>query len=289
MTVTPVAQGPTIARRRLSHALRAARDDAGRTQEQVAEALDWSISKMIRIETGKVKPTVTDVKALLQLYGVEERDRVDEMVTLARASRQRTWWAEYRDTVPQGFADYVALEADASDLFFFQPLVMPGLLQTQAYAREIVKTRVPEDLSDADRDVRVTIRRLRQEHLLSGPHRPRIDAILDESVLRRVAGSPKIMREQLLHLAGLGSDPHVTLRVMPFSAGVNMVVSPFIIMKFPGDDPDIVYYESAIAQPAVVDRSDPVPYWTAYNWLAELAMTPADSLTFIAQVASEYR
>ncbi|WP_027343693.1 helix-turn-helix domain-containing protein [Hamadaea tsunoensis] len=287
--MAPVAQGPTIARRRLSNALRAARDGSGQTQEQVAGALDWSISKMIRIENGKVKPTVTDVKALLQLYGVREIDRVDELTALARASRQRAWWAEYRDQLPQGFADYVAIEADASDLMFFQPLYIPGLFQTEAYIWDVMRNRVPEDLADADKPIRVRVRQLRQQHLLSGPRRPKIDAVIDESALRRVASNPAVMRDQLLHLAGLGNDPLITLRVLPFEAGVAVAMSSFIIVRFPGDDPDVVYYESGIAHTAMLDRSDPAPYWSAYNKLVASAMSPTDSLTFIAKVASEYR
>jgi transcriptional regulator with XRE-family HTH domain len=288
MASTP--QGPTIARRRLSLALRAARDGAGHTQEHVAEALDWSISKMIRIETGKVKPTVTDVKALLQHYGVTNRTQVDELVALARATRQRSWWAQYRDQLPAAYADYVALEADASALSFFQPVFMPGLLQTQAYSQEMAKTKVPEELSAEDREVRVTVRRLRQEHLLHGPDRPKVDAIIDESALRRMAGSSEIMREQLLYLVKLGSDPRITLRIYPFTAGVTMVTSPFIIMRFPtGADSDVVYFESAISHPELLTREDVTAFRNAFHHLAEEAMEPADSLAFIAKVASEYR
>lgn len=288
--MVPAAQGPTIARRRLSLALRAARDTAGHTQEFVADALDWSISKMIRIETGKVRPTVTDVKAMLQLYGVTDGSQVDEFVSLARATRQRSWWTEYRDQLPPAYAEYVALEADASALSFFQPVFMPGLLQTQDYSREMAKTKVPEELTAQDREIRVEVRRLRQQHLLQGPDRPRIDAIIDESALRRMAGDARIMREQLHYLLTLGDDPRITLRIYPFTAGVTMVTSPFIIMQFPaGEDADVVYFESAISQPELLMREDVTAYRNAFRHLAEKAMKPADSLAFIAKVAGEFR
>jgi transcriptional regulator with XRE-family HTH domain len=287
--MAPVQQGPTTARRRLSHALRAARDSANRTQEQAADALEWSISKMIRIENGRVKPTVTDVKALLQFYGVTDSGRVDEFVALARAARQTSWWNEYRSQIPKGYAEFIALEAEASALSFFSPIFVPGLLQTDDYAREAVH-RSLSDKSDEDQHVRVEVRRKRQEHLLHGDRRPKIDVILDESVLRRVARDARVMREQLLHLIALGSDEKIAIRVLPFSSGVHMVFSPIILLEFPaGTDPDVVYLESAISETSVIDNLDVSPYWRAFRSLAARAMSQADSLAFIAEVAAEYR
>lgn len=288
-TASSLRHGPTIARRRLSQALRAARDETGRTQEQAAEALDWSISKMIRIENSKTKPTVTDVKALLQLYGVTEPGQVAEFVALARATRQRSWWAEYRDQLPAGYAEYVALEAEASSLSFFQPLVIPGLLQTPEYAGAILRTATLEGLSPEDQELRATVRQLRREHLVEGPHRLRINAILDESVLLRVAGSARVMREQLRYLVSLGDDPKIQIRVLPFSAGIHTVSSSFIIMEFAAEsDPDLVYFESAMTQPAMIDRADPQPYWQAFKWLESVSMSSVDSLSFIDEAAKRF-
>ncbi|NUO55145.1 MAG: helix-turn-helix domain-containing protein [Hamadaea sp.] len=280
--------GPTIARRRLSQALRAARDDTGRTQEQAADALDWSISKMIRIENGKTKPTVTDVKALLQLYGVTEATEIAEFVDLARASRQRLWWAEYRDQLPAGYAEYVALEADASRLSFFQPLLVPGLLQTEAYARAVLRAAAVEGLSAQDQEIRTRVRLSRRQHMLNGPDRPYIDAIIDESVLLRMAGNAAVMREQLTYLADLGQDPRIQLRILPFSAGIHTVSSTFIIMEFPADEGDLVYFESAMTQSAMIDRADPSPYWRVYRGLESVSLSPADSVRFISETANRF-
>ncbi|MEV6963601.1 helix-turn-helix transcriptional regulator [Hamadaea sp. NPDC051192] len=280
--------GPTIARRRLSQALRAARDDTGRTQEQAADALDWSISKMIRIENGKTKPTVTDVKALLQLYGVTEARQVEEFVDLARASRQRSWWAEYRDQLPAGYAEYVALEADASRLSFFQPLLVPGLLQTEAYARAVLRAAAVEGLSAQDQEIRTRVRLSRRQHMLNGPNRPHIDAIIDESVLLRMAGDASVMREQLTYLAELGHDPRIQLRILPFTAGIHTVSSTFIIMEFPADEGDLVYFESAMTQSAMIDRADPTPYWRVYRGLETVSLSPAESLRFISATANRF-
>jgi transcriptional regulator with XRE-family HTH domain len=282
--------GPTIARRRLSQALRAARDDTGRTQEQAADALDWSISKMIRIENGKTKPTVTDVKALLQLYGVTEDRQIAEFVDLARATRQRSWWAEYRDQLPAGYAEYVALEADASRLSFFQPLLVPGLLQTADYARAVLRAAAVEGLTPEDQEIRTKVRLLRRQHMLSGPNRPQIDAIIDESVLLRVAGNASVMREQLQYLVEVGRDSRVRIRILPFTAGIHTVSSTFIIMEFPVDTgSDLVYFESAMTQSAMIDRVDPVPYWRVYRRLESVSLSPKESLRVIAQTANRFQ
>jgi len=275
----------------LSIALRAARDGAGQTQEHVAEALDWSVSKMIRIENGKVKATVTDVKALLDLYGVTDTSQVAELVDLARATRQKSWLGgDLREQLPAAYADYVALEADASTLSFFQPVFLPGLLQTPAYAQQMSMTPVPEELTAEAREVRIAVRRLRQDHLLKGASRPRIDAIIDESALRRVAGDAQIMREQMLYLVRLGSDPLITLRVFPFSAGVTMVTSPFIVVGFPsGEDADVVYVESAISEPELLTTGGVATFRSAFQHLAEKALPPDESLSFIAEVAASYK
>jgi len=281
--------GPTIARRRLSQALRAARDDTGRTQEQAADALDWSISKMIRIENGKTKPTVTDVKALLQLYGVTGDRKVAEFVDLARAMRQRSWWMEYRDQLPAGYAEYVALEADASSLSFFQPLVVPGILQTSDYARAILRTGTMEGLSEHDQELRATVRQIRRQRLVQSLSRPRINVIMDEAVLLRVAGSAAVMREQLDYLVSLGADPKISIRVLPFSAGIHAIAGAFIIMQFPAEsDPDLVYSESALTQPAIVDRTDAGPYWRAFRWLESVSLSAAESRRFIAAAAKRF-
>jgi len=282
--------GPTIARRRLSQALRAARDDTGRTQEQAADALDWSISKMIRIENGKTKPTVTDVKALLQLYGVTEARQVDEFVDLARATRQRSWWAEYRDQLPQGYAEYVALEADAVSLSFFQPLAVPGLLQTPEYAQAILRTGTLEGLSQEDQQRRAAVRKLRRQHLVESAARPNVSIILDEAVLLRLAGSPRVMREQLDYLAGFEGDAKIQIRVLPFSAGIHAISSSFIIMEFPSEsDPDLVYAESALTLPTIVDSTDASAYWKAFRWLESVSLSPAESYRRIAEAAARFQ
>lgn len=281
------SQGPTIARRRLSMALRAARSEAGQTQENVAEALDWSVSKMIRIENGKVKASVTDVRALLDLYGVTDTSHVAELVDLARATRQKAWWAgEIRDQLPPAYAEYVALEADASALAFFHPVQLPGLLQTTEYASEAAKAPVFPAVSADSNKAGAEMRRLRQEHLLQGPHRPRIDAIIDQSALLR--GSSELMTDQLHYLMKLGNDPLITLRILPFGPDINTVASPFIIVEFPeGEGADVVYIESA-SHPELVTSGGIQPFRAIFGRLRERALPPKESMGLIADLARNY-
>jgi transcriptional regulator with XRE-family HTH domain len=268
-------------------ALRAARGDAGQTQENVAEALDWSVSKMIRIENGKVKASVTDVRALLDLYGITDKSQVAALIDLARATRQKAWWAgEIRDQLPPAYAEYVALEADASALAFFHPVHLPGLLQTSDYASEATKPPVFPAVSADSIRAGAEMRRLRQEHLLQGPHRPKIDAIIDQSALLR--GSAELMTNQLRYLMKLGNDPFITLRVLPFGQHINTAAGPFVIVEFPeGAGADVVYVESA-SHPELVTSGGIEQYRSLFDNLAERALPPRESMAVIAHLSVDY-
>lgn len=268
-------------------ALRAARSEAGQTQESVAEALDWSVSKMIRIENGKVKASVTDVRALLDLYGVTDTSHVAELIDLARATRQKAWWAgEIRDQLPPAYAEYVALEADASALAFFNPVQLPGLLQTSAYATEAARGPVFPTLSAESITARSEVRYLRQEHLLKGPRRPKIEAIIDQSALLR--GDSELMTEQLRYLLKLGNDPLIKVRVLPFGPEINTAAGPFAIVEFPqGEGADVVYIESA-SHPELVTSGGIEQYRSLYSSLARRALSPTESMGLIAHLSVDY-
>ncbi|HYN95958.1 MAG TPA: helix-turn-helix transcriptional regulator [Pilimelia sp.] len=281
-------QGPTVGRRRLRTALRRARETADLTQEYVASAMDWSLSKLIRIESGAVGISTNDVRALLQLYRVTDATLIDELVALARVARRRTWWSSYRDAVPPPYASYIGLEAEAAELCYFHPIAVPGLLQTEAYAKAIVPVDGPDQVEPDEIATRVAIRLTRQREVLGRDNPPEIRAVLDEAVLRRVTGSRQIMREQLLHLAELGTAPNITIQVLPFTAGNNTVNGPFVILRYADPtDSDVVYLESALIND-VVDRSESIgPYQYAFKSLCQDSLDSADSAALIAQVADE--
>jgi transcriptional regulator with XRE-family HTH domain len=259
------------------------------TQQQVADAMDWSLSKVIRIEKGTVSISTNDVRALLQLYGVTDDRQVADLVELARAARRKAWWTAYRNEVPSHFGELIGLEAEASSHKYFQPIAVPGLLQTKSYARAVLSNVAPGELTPEQIDTRVEIRMTRQREVLGQTNPPRLEIVLDEAVLRRVAESPEVMREQLLHLVEAGASPNVIIQILPFVAGVNTVEGSFMILQFPDpDDNDVVYVESALTG-HVLDRPDDIgPYRLAFERLQETSLKPDESLSMIAGFAAEF-
>jgi transcriptional regulator with XRE-family HTH domain len=229
-------EDPSVQRRRLRNELRALRSKADLTQRQVAEAMDWSPSKVIRIENGDVGISVNDLRALLDLFGVTAKQRRDELVEMARASR-RDPLTDYREKLSAGYRTFISYEAAASLIRNYEPELIPGLLQTEEYAREILGSAYEFDKDDVD--FRWEVRKRRQElHEAAEP--PEMFFIIDEPVIRRRIGGPNVMRRQLERLKDWSREPHLTLRVLPFSAGAHPAMTgPFVVLEFPDpkDDP----------------------------------------------------
>jgi hypothetical protein len=252
--------------------------------------MDWSLSKVIRIEKGTVSISTNDVRALLQLYDVTDERHVADLVELARAARKKAWWTAYKNEVPAHYGELIGLEAEASAHKYFQPIAVPGLLQTRAYARAVLRNIAPGQLTPEQIETRVEIRMTRQREVLGRPNPPRLEVVLDEAVLRRIADSPEVMREQLLHLVEVGTAPNIAIQVLPFVAGVNTVEGAFIVLQFPDPgDTDVVYIESALTG-HVLDRPDDIgPYRRAFERLQETSLKPDESLSLITMVMSELR
>jgi transcriptional regulator with XRE-family HTH domain len=281
--------GPTIGRRRLRSVLRRAREKAGLTQEQVASAMDWSLSKLIRIEAGTVSISTNDVKALLQHYQLTDPEQVRDLVALARLARRRAWWSPYRDAIPPSFAAFIGLEAEASGLHLYHTVCIPGLLQTERYARAIVAAAPPIDHATAPaRELVVELRMRRQREVLDRTDPPRVEAVLDEATLRRQIGGPDCLRHQLRHLVELGRSHQVTAQVLPFTVPDYSVGASFIIVGFPDpDDTDVVYAEGSMIQDVIDDREAVRPYQEMFAELQAKSLTPADSLAKIEEIANE--
>jgi len=208
-------EGPTLRRRRLGAELKRCRESAGLTQEHVSRHFEWHAAKVTRIETARVAVTARDVKDLLVLYGVQDEAYREALMALARMSRERTWWTDYRDIMRPG--NFVGLEAEASSLRAWEPIVLPGLLQTEEYTRALMRTgRSSDPPQHIDR--RISLRMKRQGRLRAA-NPLELSAIIDESVIRRVIGGPDVMDEQLLHLLATAQLPNVTLKILPFDAG----------------------------------------------------------------------
>ncbi len=285
--MTPL-QNPVVGRKRLRTALRRAREATGRTQEQVADAMDWSLSKVIRIETGAVGVSTNDMKALLQLYEIEDPAQVTGLVELARASRQRPWWTAHRD-LNDVFTHFLGLEAGASSMQMFQMAAVPGLFQTERYATHISGDFwIGDRPSEVEVAERVAVRLTRQREVLRRDDPPEISVVIDEAVLRHVVGDAEVMADQLRRLAELAKQPHIAMRVLPFAAGVSPYLSSFVILGFPDpDDTDVVYLERAIDEVVIEDPRQMDQYHGAFERLWQRTLTPQQSIAMIKQVADE--
>lgn len=273
----PVGDNPTSQLRRLRTELRQRRDAVRLTQREVAEALDWSPSKLIRIERGPVGISVTDVRALLQHYRVTDEQQVAMLVDLARASKKPAWWHRYRDNYPTPFITFLGLEASSVRIRQYQGLVIPGLLQHPGYMRAVLTKA-----ADPDRDV--TIRTTRQNLIGDGPD---MRFILDEAVLHRVIGSPEIMRTQLRRLVELQGEPNVTIQVVPFSVGVhNGMKGSFTILELSDEQDDYaLQLEQAYEDRLIEDTSDETrEYLHIFHELERIALSPDDSMAVVERL-----
>lgn len=274
-------QGPTMRRRRVAGELRRLRESARLTIEEVADKLECSASKISRIETGHVGVTPRDVRDMLELYGVAGDGR-EALVQLAREARTRGWWHAYNEVFTGAF---VGLEADASSLRAYQALLVPGLLQTERYARAVIRALRP-DATDTEIDRRVRARRERQR-LLTDPAPPEYWAVLDEAVLHRRVGGAAVMAEQLSHLAAVAALPHVTIQVVPFATGAHPgMEGPFLILGFPEQaDPDVVYVESTTNGVYLEMPPDVRRYAVMFDHLRAAALKPDYSVELITEFA----
>ncbi|MGH4018626.1 MAG: helix-turn-helix domain-containing protein [Pseudonocardiaceae bacterium] len=272
----------TLRQRQLARALRRLREQAGLTLEEAAPELDWSTSKLGRIETGRQGVDVHGVRSMLDLYGVGG-DRWTEIVELVRAARQRGWWHAYgiRD---QG---YIGLETDAAVVHDYQLVYVPGLLQTMDYMRALFRNsrRRPTD-AEIDRDVQV--RMLRQRRLTEEPALE-LAAIVDETALRRPVGGVEVMRLQLRHLATQAALPSVCLQVLPASLGVHAGMNgSFTVLGFDEpDEPEVAYVEHTASALHLEKESEVRACMLVFDRLRSEALSPPDSAALVERLANE--
>ena len=276
---------PTIQRRRLGKALKRARDHAGKTQEEAAAVIDAAASKISRLELGQSGLKLTDLALLLDFYGVSS-EQVEGMRDLARAGRQRGRWAGFRNVIPDWFRAYVDLEADASEIRWYQPEVVPGILQTEAYIRAMNPIAHPR-VTDEEVNREVTVR-LERQAILDRPDTT-LNFILSESALRRNIGDATIMHQQLLHLAELAERPNIELQVLPFDAQTfGAAWIGFIILRFDHDATSDVVYLEGYTDADYLDSPDEVQSYTAlWNRLSAAAMGQVESRKMVIRLADE--
>ena len=264
-TATPSGESPgagqeepaaeaTVLRMLLGAQLRRLREAAGISAEKAGYEIRASRSKISRMETGRVGFKLRDIEDLLTLYGVTDGEQRARVVALAGRSREPEWWTQYNDILPDWFETYLGLESAAASIRSFETQFVPGLFQTEDYARAV--TRLGHGAAPPQQVERRVELRVKRQELLARPNPPRIWAVMDEAVLRRPVGSATVMRAQLGRLAGAARLPGVTLQVVPFARGGHAAASgSFSILRFGERDlPDVVPVGEWRPEPGATDE-----------------------------------
>jgi transcriptional regulator with XRE-family HTH domain len=280
MMATP---SPTVRRKRLGTELRRLRERAALTCEDVGRRLECSGTRISRMETGRISVRPGDVRELLEVYGVAGAE-ADSLVQLAREARRKGWWHTYGRVLPHWFEPYIGLESEAVRLRDFQPLVVPGLLQTEDYARAVLRA-APHAGSGADIDRLVDLRMERQK-ILGQDSPPDVWVVLSESVLRVHMGTPAVMRAQLQRLAEVAGRPNVTLQVLPFTTAAHaQPIGPFTVLEFPdAADPAVVYLEHLTGSLFLDNENEVRRYRVIFDHLRAEALDTSQSAGLIARV-----
>jgi transcriptional regulator with XRE-family HTH domain len=284
-------QGPVVQSALLRNELVRLRKDRGLTQQQVAGALEWSTSKLIRVEGGASSIAKVDLDALLTTYRVTSESERERLHALNRGAKEPGWWSSYKDDFSPGYLDYVGYEAGSAFIRQFQMAAIPGLLQTAEYAE--VMTRIgPVDRQKVESTVRFRLRRQAELGQRSNP--PRQYFVLDEAAIRRHIGiktDRTIMPNQLRHVADRAEQDHlVTVRVVPFSAGAHPgLIAPFTILEFEAGLPDILFLDADHPDSTMAVGGDPrvAGYAENFETLLELALPPGESIKLVRYAAEE--
>ncbi|WP_314224705.1 helix-turn-helix domain-containing protein [Streptomyces zaehneri] len=276
---------PSLSRRKLRIALREAREAVGLTQREAAERVEWSQSKLIRVETGAVSVSVSDLRALMEVYRITDRAVTAELEEAARRSKGPSWWSTFHDVLNPQFAQYLGYETAAVRLHTYHPIVVPGHLQTRRYAEALL---APRGL-DADRVSRVVqLRMERQTRMFGAAGRLSSVFVLDEAAVRREIGGKEVLAEQLQQLLDFGARSDVTIRVLPFAAGAHYsTLGSFVLLGFT-DDKDLLYLEHAAGSMTGGEDVELLKrYQKCYQDIGELALGESESLSLIDRVKQD--
>jgi len=249
--------------------------------------MDWSLSKLIRIENGTVGISMNDLKAILAHYKITDEGRIAELLALSRGARERSWWNSYREMSPR-LVQLIEYESASFIVRNFQPMLVPGLLQTEEYAAAIIRNLSPQATDDQVKtDVEIRIKRQR---LLQQPEMPLMFFIMDEAAVRRLVGGPDAMRRQIQRLLEESRKPTVTIEVVPFSAGAHPgMQGPFMLFEFPdAADDDALYQEGP--SDSRINRDDPEEisrFRERFEVLRELSLGPQGTVDLLTRLLGE--
>jgi transcriptional regulator with XRE-family HTH domain len=276
---------PTVRRRRIARELRHLREQSAMTLEQAARQLDMSKSNLSRIENGQIGIKPRDVRAALALYGVTGHD-AELLIDTARGAQERGWWHSYSDVLPDWFEFYVGLEAEAATIRTYESESVPGLLQSENYARAMFQMTAGEE--DLERKVSA---RLQRQELLQRQPPVELSAVLNEAVLMRPVGGAKVMSDQLDHLATLAALPNVIIQILPFAVGGHpAMTTPYVIVGFTdvADEP-VVYLDNLTVGHAFEEPDHVARYGELHERLRAMALSPTRSVARICEAARDIR
>jgi transcriptional regulator with XRE-family HTH domain len=285
--------GSTVPRRQLGRYLRDLRGQARLTVKAAAAQLEWSEAKIWRIETGQTSLRSLDVEQMCRVYGAPA-DLTEALMALARETKARGWWLSYGDVIPEGFDVYIGLEEAASRLCWYESELVPGLLQTEDYARTLITTDNP-GVSDEEIERRVQLRIARQALLTRVTAAPDLRVVLNEAILRRPIGDESIMAAQLSRLASVGALPNVSIKVMPFGVGLHygIMSGPFVMLEFPVNgsgqhsEPPTVYVDGFTGALYLDKEREIKRYGNAFDAIWRAALDETATQELITQAARE--
>ncbi|GAA1937754.1 helix-turn-helix domain-containing protein [Kitasatospora viridis] len=282
----PGQRPPTVRLRRLAAELRRLRADADLTREDVTRETGINPATLYRIETARGKPQQRTLMALLKLYEVSQ-SQLAELVALSQGADAQGWLRPYHSELPEEYTAYISFEAEARSVRNYESLFIPGLLQTEDYARAVIRSGLP--MADSRVVEQRVQARLERQAALTGERPLHLWAITDEAAIRRIVGGPEVMSAQLRYLVSAGEAPNVTIQVIPFAAGAHAgMPGSFVLMSFPdSEDPEIIYIDSMAGDLFLEAEVDVRRYELLFDNLRAVALGPDDSTNLIKKVAEE--
>ena len=279
---------PTVRLRRLAAELRRLRATTTLSRESITEQTGINGTTLYRIETARTRPQMRTLVTLLNLYGVDTEQH-GYLTTLCRDAATQGWLRPYHSDLPEEYTAYISFEDEAQGVRNYESLFIPGLLQTEAYARAVIRGGLPT-ASQEDVEHRVQARMERQQVLTKGEPL-KLWAVVDEAALRRLVGSTEVMRTQLRHLVEAVSEPHITLQVIPFSSGAHAgMPGAFVLMDFADPmDTDLIYIDSMAGDLFLESDADIRRYRSIFDNLVAVALSPNDSASLVAEIANELK
>lgn len=278
---------PTVRSRRLAFELRRLREAAGLTRDQVSEETGVNPATLYRHETGSggTRPQRRTMIALLNLYGASDEQRAD-LMALSREADVQTWLQPYHKELPEHYTAYISFEAEARTVRNYESLFIPGLLQTEDYARAVIATAWFNQPHETDQLVR--FRKERQTFLTRQPDPLELWVVLEESALRRPVGGREVMAAQLRHLAETVTMPNVTLQIMPTAKGAHVAMAgPFSLLEFQPHASTVVYVESAAGNVYLEKERDVRTFVQTFDLLRATAPDPQEALALLEQLTRE--